>query len=68
MQITSDEKVYIYEINKETLIPTLENILNNFMHCTQMMFGPLVRSCITFKHGQPGFDVFRKKYNHGFKC
>lgn len=33
-----------------------------------MMFVPRVRFCITFKHGQPGFDVFRKKYNHGFKC
>jgi hypothetical protein len=55
-------------IDKETLLPVLENILSNFMQCTQMMFGPRVRYSITFKHNQPGFDVFRKKYQHGFKC
>jgi len=36
-------------MDKETLIPSLENVMYNFMGCSQMMFGKKVRNCITFK-------------------
>jgi hypothetical protein len=49
IQITTDEKIYFFKINKETLMPELENVMFNFMNCSQMMFGSLVRYCITFK-------------------
>lgn len=74
IQITAEDKIYIYVMNKQTLLdgsiiilPMLENVLTNYMGCTQMMFGPKVKYSITFRHNQPGFDVFRKKYQHSFK-
>lgn len=66
-QITTDEKVYFYLIDKNTLMPVLENVMYNFMHCSQMMFGSLVRYCITFKTNQPDFSIWVRKAYHNFK-
>lgn len=66
-QITTDEKIYFYLIDKETLLPKLENVMFNFMNCSQMMFGSLVRYCITFKTNQPNFSIWVRKAYHNFK-
>lgn len=34
IQITTDEVIYFYYINPETLIPELENVMYNFMECS----------------------------------
>ena len=34
IQVTTDEKIYFYLIDKETFMPTLENCMNNFMQCS----------------------------------
>lgn len=31
-----------------------------------MMYGPRSRYCITFKVGQIGFNLYRRKYNHNY--
>jgi len=49
IQVTTPEKIYFYMINRETLMPSLENCMRNFMNCSQMMFGTRVRYGITFK-------------------
>ena len=49
IQITTDKKIYFYMIDKKTCMPTLENMMYNYMDCSQMMFGPKVLSSITFK-------------------
>jgi len=49
IQITTDEKIYFYLIDKETFEPNLENVMYNFMSCSQMMFGTRVRYGITYK-------------------
>lgn len=49
IQITTDEKVFFYLIDKETLMPELENVMNNFMGCNQLMFGSKVRYGISYK-------------------
>ena len=67
IQVTTDEKIYFYLIDKETFMPKLENVMFNFMNCSQMMFGALVRYGITFKTNQPGFQVYTRKYFHNFK-
>tara|TARA_B110000285_G_C15078108_1_gene591907 strand:+ start:162 stop:1631 length:1470 start_codon:yes stop_codon:yes gene_type:complete len=67
IQVTTDEKVYFYLIDKETFMPRLENCMNNFMQCSQMMFGTRVRYGITFKANQPGIHVYTRKYYHNFK-
>lgn len=67
IQITTDEKIYFYLIDKETLIPELENVMFNYMACTQTMFGSKVRYCVTYKTNQKSFDVYRRKHWHDFK-
>lgn len=49
IQITTDSKIFFYLIDKITFEPSLENVMNNFMKCSQMMFGAKVRNCVTFK-------------------
>lgn len=66
MQVTSDKFVKIYSISKETLIPELDHIMNNFIDCTHMLFGSWSKYCITYKVGQTGFYVHRRKYDHMF--
>ena len=55
IQVTTDQKIYFFMINKKTLQPTLENVMYNFMECSQLMFGSRVRFGISFKFGQPNF-------------
>jgi hypothetical protein len=37
------------------------------MDCVQMMIGPKVRYCVTYKPGSKSFNVFTAKYIHNFK-
>ena len=67
IQIVTDEKIYFYIIDMETFEVTLENVMNNFMNCSVMMFGKQVKYCITFKNNESGIDIYRKKYEHDFK-
>lgn len=48
-------------------MPVLENVMNNFMNCSQMMFGSLVRYGITFKTNQPNFSIWVRQSFHNFK-
>jgi hypothetical protein len=54
VQVVTDERVYFYMIDPETCIPTLENVMYNFMNCSVMMFGNKVRYSLTYKANQPG--------------
>ena len=67
IQVTTDEKVYFYLIDPVTFEPTLENVMFNYMNCSQMMFGSKVRYCVTFKANQKSFDIHRRKYVHDFR-
>ena len=67
IQVTTDEKIYFYIIDRETCEPRLENVMYNFMQCSQMMFGKRVRYGITYKNDQSGFQIFTRKYFHNFK-
>ena len=49
IQITTDDKIYFYLIDKETLEPILENVMYNYMGCNQCMFGSKVRYAVTYK-------------------
>lgn len=60
IQVTTDEKIYFYLINKETFMPILENVMFNFMNCNQMMFGSKVRYAVTYKTNQRSFDIYRR--------
>ena len=66
IQITTDKKIYFYLIDPVTFEPTLENVMNNFMNCTQMLFGSKVKYGITFKTNQKAFDIWTRRFNHNF--
>ena len=40
--------------------------MQNFMGCSEMMFGSKVRYCITYKTNQKSFDIYRRKYVHDY--
>lgn len=37
------------------------------MNCSQMMFGKMVKYCITYKTNQKSFDIHRRKFVHDFR-
>jgi hypothetical protein len=67
IQVTTDDMIYFYLIDKETFEPKEENRMFNFMSCSQLMFGSRVRYGISYKTNQPGFTIFTRKYFHNFK-
>jgi len=67
IQITTDTHVYFYIIDKETFMPELENVMQNFMNCSQMMFGSKVKYGITYKTNNKSIDIHRRKYEHDFR-
>ena len=67
IQITTDSHIYFYIMDRDTLEPSLENVMNNYMECNMMMFGSKVNYCITYKQNQKDFVIYRRKYYHSFK-
>ena len=67
IQVTTDHEIYFYLIDPVTFVPELENMMYNFMNCTQMMFGSKVKYCVTFKTNEKSFDIHRRKYVHDFR-
>jgi len=67
IQVVTDEKIYFFMVDKDTFKPTLENCMNNFMNCSMMMFGKMVRYGITYKTNQPGFVVYTRQSYVNFK-
>jgi len=66
IQLITDERIYFYLIDQITLMPKLDNTMGNFVECSQMMFGPTLRYCITYKSGQPDFAIYTRNYIHNF--
>lgn len=67
IQIVTAEKIYYYLIDRETLRADLQYVMFNYMKCSQIMIGPRVRYAVTYKAGEQSFDLYRRKYVHGFK-
>ena len=67
IQITTDEKIFFYLIDKKSFQPTLENVMFNYMGCNHLMFGSKVRYGISYKANQRSFQIYRRAYWHNFK-
>ena len=67
IQIVTDTKIFFYLIDMETYEVKVENVMNNFMNCSIMMFGPAVKYGLTYKTNEQSFDIYRRKYVHDFK-
>lgn len=66
-QITTEERVYFYLISRETLEPQLENVMGNYLGCSNLLFGARVRYGVAFKASEPGIQVHRRRLFHNFK-
>ena len=67
VNVTTDKKIFFYVIDLNTLKPQLENVMMNYMGCTEMMVGAKVKYCITYKQNQKSFDIRKRRYIHDFK-
>jgi hypothetical protein len=54
-------------MDMETYEIRLENVMNNFMNCSIMMFGAKVKYGVTYKSNEASIDIYRRKYEHDFK-
>jgi hypothetical protein len=48
-QIITTSRVQFWKIDKDTLMPTMENCMYNYMDCTSMMFDKAVKYCVYYK-------------------
>ena len=67
IQITTDTLIYFYIINRDTLVPELENVMYNFMNCNQMMIGSMRRYGISYKQNEMCFAIYTRKYMHNLR-
>ena len=67
IQVVTDEAISFFIFDKQTLMPRLENKMNNDMQCSMMMFGKRVRYGVAYKSNQPGFRIYSRKQYHNFK-
>lgn len=67
IQVVTDELIYFYMVDTQTLLPDLENVMNNDTQSSVVMFGRAVRFGVAYKTSEPGFRVWSRKYYHNFK-
>lgn len=66
IKITTPVLIYFYKIDETTSLPSLQNCMYNYMECTVLMFASQNKYCISYKTGQIGFMIYRRKYHHKF--
>ena len=70
MQVTTDNHINFYILDEETFEPIHDTVINNYMKCSSIVFGQSSREryCLTYMSNRRSFEIFRRKYNHSFKC
>ena len=70
MQVTTDVHINFFIIDEETLEPVHDTVISNYMRCSSIVFGQSRREryCLTYRTNRRSFEIFRRKYNHSFKC
>jgi hypothetical protein len=48
-------------------MPDLENIMENYMECNQMMVGKKVRNAISYKTNEYSFVIYQRKSMHNLR-
>ena len=51
----------------EDNMPILQNVMVNYMGCSQTMFGRSKKSCITYKINEKAFEIYQRKYLHDLR-
>lgn len=66
IQIITNQNIYFYKIDLESLEPVLDNVMFNFMACSMMLFGSQVKYGITYIFNKTSFEIYKRKYEHDF--
>lgn len=66
--MTTPQYIYFYIIDKETYLPDLENVMENYMECNQLMVGKRVRNAISYKTNERVFVVYQRKSMHNLRA
>jgi hypothetical protein len=66
--ITTAEKIYFYTLEAKTDEPLLENIIFNFMKCTNVVMGTRAKFFFSYTQLKQGFDIIKRKYFHHYEA
>ena len=67
LEVTTNEQIYFYTIEDETFELTLENVMNNYMSCSQMMIDKSGLYSVAYKTNQKSLDIYSRKYMNDFR-
>ena len=63
--VIEDNFIYYYVLDKETFMPTLNNVMINFLQCSTLILGQET-FCLAYKQKQPDIVLFKRKQTHDF--
>lgn len=63
-----DANIKFFDIDEDSGIPTLQNVMVNFMQANMVNFGVNGQFCIQYKRSHENFFIFKKMLNHDFRC
>ena len=66
--ITTLEKIYLYIIDPESLLPQLQSVMYNNIKCRYLISSPNNIAYIKYNVGQSEFEMFNRKYMHCFRA
>jgi hypothetical protein len=64
--VTENKFIYFYIMDSNGL-PELQNVMQNYMGCSQIMFGDSKKSSITYKQNEKSFEIYQRKYLHNLR-
>ena len=67
MIITTDKKIFLYEVDEFTFMPVLKSVIFNFLGISNLIESISKEVYITYTVGQEDFTVHRRKYHHDFR-
>lgn len=67
VQLVDDHHIYYYSFDEKDQMPQLKMVMQNYMGCTSLGMDNNDKICVTYKSGQPDFQCYLRKYDHGFR-
>ena len=64
--ISTDKHIYFYSVEDDGMTK-LQNVMQNYMKCTQIMFGKSKKSAITFNANEKSFEIYQRKFLHNLR-
>ena len=67
MLVVTHQKIYLIRIDLETLMPTLESVIFNFMGCIYMVQSLSKETIVSYQVGSEDFIIYKRNHHHNFK-